>query len=1183
MAVNPSTLHSVIMNSVILPAAAGGAYRASRTNRAFDHAPRRRWQAVRQTAIAFAVAGTLPAWAQGTMNEAAGSLDRQPSTIERSRGIDGNGLDLLPLNGSNSNLPMTSSRVLSAQIDNANYAANAKIGLVRVSVAQNSVPADGQTPARLSITLLDYNGQPISGDAVVTVEASAGRIQIPGAPTDEFGPGAKDADRLSRGVQIKVVNGQAEVLLLAPFQPQDVTVRITAGRAQAQGVISFVPELREMLAVGLVEGIIKFDSKSPLQLTDARRDDGFEREIRSFSSSSSDGRRYSAMRTAFFLKGKIKGDALLTMAYDSDKATYERLFRSIRPDDYYAVYGDASIRGFEAQSTSKLYVRIDKDRSYLLYGDFNTGAGFSQVSGGGNVASVRKRDLGNYSRTMNGVRGHYDENGILLNGFVTRDSLLQFVEEFAGQGISGPFAVSKRDAVVGTEKVEIITRDRYQPAVILATETLQRGGDYSFEPFSGRILLNQPLPSVDANGNPKSLRVTYEVESNGESFWVYGIDGQVRLNEQTEVGGSYVKDKNPYAPYTLTSANASYKPGEKTTIVAEVARSQSVLASANGLGTSIAGNPYSLQPQFGNTPATGSLEEIDGTAWRVEALHNDESLQARFYYGRSDPYFNNPSASLAQGREEGALKVTKRLTDQWAIYAQATHTAHQTAGASRDAIALGTAYDVTDRLNVDVALTHTDEKAGDYANALLSSGSGLVVDPSPSVGFGYGSSLINAQTGYGYNGTNYGLAGVDYNTTGVRLRTTYRATDRIDLFGEYEHSIDGDTQQRAALGAAYRFSEVGRLYGKYEWMTGLSSPQAANGVYDSNAFVFGADTQYLPNQRVFSEYRLRDSLGGEQLQSASGLRNGWNLSETVKVATTAEYLRIYRGQAQDAYALTGAIEWRPNDLWLLSNRLEWRRLKDKPGEGAAAPALAGNDTWLSIVSVARKINRDWTFLGRNYLLYTDNRGHVGNRHEDKLQLGAAYRDTDTNRLNVLMRYEYWTQRDRSGTAVYLPTYGSNGSAYYPGDPYGTNNEGFDKHIVSAHAEYHPSRPWWFGGRAAAKSQRDYFDGRSDTYQAYLLGGRVTYDITKRWDLSGLASVMYSPQGHAAQHALGLEAGYQVQDNLWLSAGYNWRGFRDRDLTGSDYTNQGFYIRVRFKFDENLFAGNDKLRNPALDR
>ncbi len=415
------------------------------------------------------------------------------------------------LNSGNSNLPLNAPRVFAAQSGAVDYSVNSKVAMIRVAVAQNSLPADGQTPARLAISVRDQKGELLQGLTYLTIESSAGRIQIPGASTDEFGPGSMDQDKVTRGTQIKVIDGKLDVLLIAPTQAQEVTVRITAGSVRAEGVISFVPELREMLAVGLVEGIIRFDAKSPLQLSGARRDDGFEQEIHNLAKSSDEGKRFSALRAAFFLKGKIKGDALLTMAYDSDKDTYARLFRSVRPDEYYAVYGDASVRGFEAQSSSKMYVRIDKEKSYLLWGDFTTGDGFSQLAGGGNVASVRQRDLGNYSRSMNGARGHYDLDGILLNSFATKDNLVQLVEEFPAQGNSGPFAVSKHDAVAGSEKVEIITRDRYQPSVILETVPLQRYVDFSFEPFSGRILLNQPLPSVDLNGNPKSLRVTYEV------------------------------------------------------------------------------------------------------------------------------------------------------------------------------------------------------------------------------------------------------------------------------------------------------------------------------------------------------------------------------------------------------------------------------------------------------------------------------------------------------------------------------------------------------------------------------------------------------------------------------------------------------------------------------------------------
>jgi hypothetical protein len=237
---------------------------------------------------------------------------------------------------------------------------------------------------------------------------------------------------------------------------------------------------------------------------------------------------------------------------------------------------------------------------------------------------------------------------------------------------------------------------------------------------------------------------------------------------------------------------------------------------------------------------------------------------------------------------------------------------------------------------------------------------------------------------------------------------------------------------------------------------------------------------------------------------------------------------------------------------------------------------------LSTLTAARKINRDWTLLARNYLLFNDNRGQLGDRWEDKIQLGFAYRDTDTNRLNVLGRYEFWTQRDKSGMNGNLPAYGSDGNdGAYVGDPVGS--QGFNKHIVSVSGEYHPSRAWWFNGRTAAKWQRDYFDDGNSFYSAYLLSGRATYDISKRWDISAMTAATYSPQGRSTQKAMGVEAGYQLQDNLWLSAGYNWRGFSNRDLTGSDYTNRGVYLRIRFKFDENFFSGKDTKVNPALTR
>ena len=71
----------------------------------------------------------------------------------------------------------------------------------------------------------------------------------------------------------------------------------------------------------------------------------------------------------------------------------------------------------------------------------------------------------------------------------------------------------------------------------------------------------------------------------------------------------------------------------------------------------------------------------------------------------------------------------------------------------------------------------------------------------------------------------------------------------------------------------------------------------------------------------------------------------------------------------------------------------------------------------------------------------------------------------------------------------------------------------------------------------------------------------------------------------AEYGLGIEAGYLVTSNLWLSAGYNFFGFKDDDLAGADYTNRGAYVRLRYKFDEELFGtGRSKAGNaPVSDK
>jgi len=498
-----------------------------------------------------------------------------------------------------------------ASLDAAPVAVRAAAGTldrIVVELDRDGVPADGQSPVHVRVQLLDPSGLPLSGTTYATIENSGGRIRLPGSRTDELGPGALDADKVTPGVQLQVVDGVAEFDLVAPHEPQDVLLRITAGAETAQGSIGFVPEMREMIATGLIEGVVNFRRHGNGSLVSpVEHNDAFDRDIRRWERQFNNGKANAAARTAFFVKGRIKGDALLTAAYDSDKDTRGRLLRDIQPEEFYPVYGDASLRGFDARSAERLYVRIDNKRSYLLYGDFQTGDGLATATGIGGSGPIPQRSLGTYNRTATGLGWHFESERVRSNVFAIEDSLRQVIEEFRSQG-SGPYALRNNAVLEGSERVEVISRDRNQPTRIVSVRPLARLVDYSFEPFSGRILLNQFLPAFDSDLNPVSLRITYELDQDTEKFWVVGADAQVKLTDRLEVGAAAVDDRNPYAEFRMGSANASYRFGDNTLLVAEFARTQSEVNT----------NSINQITSQGLKDVTG---EVEGDAWRVEFAH----------------------------------------------------------------------------------------------------------------------------------------------------------------------------------------------------------------------------------------------------------------------------------------------------------------------------------------------------------------------------------------------------------------------------------------------------------------------------------------------------------------------------------------------------------------------------------
>jgi uncharacterized repeat protein (TIGR01451 family) len=1018
-----------------------------------------------------------------------------------------------PLGPETSNLP--DSRPLTLDADQH------VVGTIRLSADHSEVRADGHTPVRLTIRLVDADGRPVTTPVVATLETSGARLQAPGSADSLV-----DADRVTPGTQVRIQNGEGAFDLVAPDTARDVQVRVTAGDASADGVLSVVPDLRPLLAVGLLEGTVSLNRLDAGAVSPVRPSEAFDRELREVSRTFDNGRGQMGARGALFLQGTVKGSTLLTMSYDSERADRGALFRDIQPDAFYPVYGDGSTKRFDAQTSGRFYLRADRGRTYVVYGDMQTAAG-----------SYDAQQLGIYSRTLTGLQHHFENRRVAVNVFASRDTLRQVIDEMGGRGLSGPYTVSNPNGVSGTEKVEIVTRDRNQPAVILSTVPLTRFTDYEFEPFSGRLLFRRAVPAVDERLNPVSVRVTYEVERGGEKAWVGGANAQFSVGRYVQLGGSWAEDGTAGAPYRLRSVNGTVRLGGSTTLVVEGAQSTGTV-NTNGFNQSGLQNLASR---------SGSVE---GDAARVELRHESARVSARLFAGTSDEGFNNPASTLTGGRSEAGGRATVAVTEKVKLVGEAIRSEDRLTDGHREGALVSVEATLAKGLALEFGMRRATES--------LSPAQGTSVGVLPfslagsGASFGFGSaSNINPMTGLplGYAGLTPRLSAVgagvqpaeslDVLTVRARLNATIH--EAVHAYGEAEQDVRDSAKRLAAVGGQVRVSERNRVYLRHEFLSSLDGPYALSDRQRRYHTVFGVSSTYLTNADAFSEYRLRDAISGREAEAAIGLRNLWPLAEGVRLSTGIERLHAIGdaggvgapGIDQTATAVSLGLEYTRSPRLKGTGRIEWRR----------DPAA---DSWLSTIGLARKVSKDWTLLSKNYYQLTSPDGAARQR-QDRFWFGGAYRDLDTNRLNLLSRYEF--------TFEELGVVGSGRRTV---------------HAISTNADTRPSRKWTLSGQHAAKWVDEGVAGGPGREVSQLVSGRVGYDLARRWDVGALGSLQWGDRAVGRHTAIGGEIGFLLRDNVWLSGGYNVTGFLDRDLSSITTTARGAFVRMRMKFDEDLF-------------
>ena len=381
---------------------------------------------------------------------------------------------------------------------------------------QSVLVADGRTKPVLAVRLEDEAGRPVHAGRIAKIDVVApyrlynkSRLQ-----------GEEELVAPNSALAQTVVgpDGIVRLELEPTLQTGKVTIHVTLDDGRERELFMYLaPEKRDWIIVGLAEGSVAYN-----RLTNkAKALAAGERE-----NLTSDG------RVAFFAKGLIKGNWLLTLAVDTDKRRGARDgdFRGeIDPNAYYTLYGDRSYNAFEAQSRYPVYVKLEKKTFYAMFGDFDT--------------NITEGKLTRYNRHLSGIKSEYLGANFQAIGYAAQTNQGFARDEIAAAGTSGPYWLSNVPVLANSETITIETRDRVRPDVILAKRRLIRHLDYTLDNLTGEIIFRLPVDATDSGFNPNVIVVDYETSSDAERNLSWGgrVQKQI-LDGKVQIGSTFVHE-----------------------------------------------------------------------------------------------------------------------------------------------------------------------------------------------------------------------------------------------------------------------------------------------------------------------------------------------------------------------------------------------------------------------------------------------------------------------------------------------------------------------------------------------------------------------------------------------------------------------------------------------------------------
>ncbi|HEY0385634.1 MAG TPA: hypothetical protein VGC64_06460, partial [Pyrinomonadaceae bacterium] len=373
---------------------------------------------------------------------------------------------------------------------------------------KTEIQADGRDVSIVRVRAFDQWGNP-AADTQVGIEVSAGKllrlddkqaVESGAALAASRADARQQSDPLPSELEsqpstqliVALVGGEASVKLVASGTPGEARLHASLGDREARASVRITPESRPTILVGLADISI---GKAVPEVS-LRNEQGNYRS-----------------RLSFFFNGPLFSRRnMLTLSYDSQRpinrtAGRDRLFQLDPLDRAYPVFGDSSTRFESAQSNSKLYARLDRGRSYGMFGDFD--------------ADMDDLSLAGYSRKLTGVKLHLENSrGDFVTVTGARPDTTFARDVFPGGNLS-LLRLSHGEILPGSESVVLEVRDRRNPEIILSRETLVRSVDYNLDPVTGEIFFLRYISTFDYALNLIQIVATYEHRATDMTSAVY--------------------------------------------------------------------------------------------------------------------------------------------------------------------------------------------------------------------------------------------------------------------------------------------------------------------------------------------------------------------------------------------------------------------------------------------------------------------------------------------------------------------------------------------------------------------------------------------------------------------------------------------------------------------------------------